>query len=175
MSVLVAKRYARSIFELALTKELLETSFKEISILLDFFKNNSFALDFLTNPVLSFDKKKQVTENMFGEKLSDFSKSILYFIIKNKRANMTLQIFEEFNALYRKEKKIISIDLVTAQKASEDLKNRIVKKFGNQNNVFLNEKIDKSLLGGVLIKLDGKQFDSTVKNSINKIKSSFKV
>ena len=88
---------------------------------------------------------------------------------------MILQIFEEFNQLYRKEKKIISIDLVTAQKASEDLKDRIVKKFGNQNNVFLNEKIDKSLLGGILIKLDGKQFDSTVKNSINKIKSSFKV
>tara|TARA_S200000501_G_scaffold369146_1_gene408092 strand:- start:6448 stop:6975 length:528 start_codon:yes stop_codon:yes gene_type:complete len=175
MSVLVAKRYAKSIFELALTKGELELSFKEISILLDFFKNNSFALDFLTNPVLSFDKKRQVTESMFGEKLSNFSKSILYFIIKNKRTNMILQIFEEFNQLYRKEKKIISIDLVTAQKASEDLKDRIVKKFGNQNNVFLNEKIDKSLLGGILIKLDGKQFDSTVKNSINKIKSSFKV
>ena len=42
-------------------------------------------------------------------------------------------------------------------------------------DVLLREKIDKSILGGILVKSDNKQFDATVTNSINKIKSSFKV
>ena len=43
------------------------------------------------------------------------------------------------------------------------------------SDVLLREKIDKSILGGILIKSENKQFDSTVINSINKIKSNFKV
>ena len=75
----------------------------------------------------------------------------------------------------KKEKNILQIDLITAKKASESLKSSIIKKFGKGSDVLLREKIDKSILGGILIKSENKQFDSTVINSINKIKSNFKV
>ena len=76
--------------------------------------------------------------------------------------------------LYRSEKNIMYVDLVTAQKADEELKQKILKSLGNKK-VLLNEKINPKILGGVLIRVDDKQFDSTVKSSINKIKSSFKI
>ena len=97
------------------------------------------------------------------------------FVIKNKRANLLTQILEEYNLLYRIEKKIMYVDLITAKGASEELKNVIIKRLGQEKKILLNEIVDKSVLGGVLIKVNDKQFDSTVKNRINKIKSSFKV
>ncbi len=175
MSVVVSKRYAKSIFSLAKERGVLDTTFKEINIINEIFNVNKDLINFITNPVVNLDKKKKITEVIFSDNLESFSKSILYFIIENKRANLITQIFEEFNILYRKEKNILKIDLITAKKASESLKNRIIKKFGKGAEVLLREQIDKSILGGILVKSDNKQFDSTVTNSINKIKSSFKV
>ena len=175
MSVVVAKRYAKSIFSLAKERGFLDSTFEEITIINEIFNVNKDLINFITNPVVNFDKKKKIIENVFIDNLESFSKSILYFIIENKRANLITQIFEEFNILYRKEKNILQIDLITAKKASESLKSSIIKKFGMGSDVLLREKIDKSILGGILIKSENKQFDSTVINSINKIKSNFKV
>ena len=175
MSVVVAKRYAKSIFSLAKERESLDSTFKEITMINEIFNVNKDFINFIINPVINLDKKKKIIEIIFSDNLESFSKSILYFIIENKRANLITQIFEEFNILYRKEKNILQIDLITAKKASESLKNSIIKKFGKGSDVLLREKIDKSILGGILVKSENKQFDSTVINSINKIKSSFKV
>jgi len=175
MSVVVAKRYAKSIFNLAHEKGKLENTYEEVNILVEVFKNDQIALDFLTNPVLSFSKKKEVFDNILKSMLKPFTMSILYFIIKQKRASLLMQIFEEYNLLYRKEMKIMYVDLITAKKANDELKNIIVKRLGQEQNILLNERIDKSVLGGVLIKVNDRQFDSTVKSYINKIKSSFKV
>ena len=175
MSVVVAKRYAKSIFNLAQEKEQLETVYEEVNILIQVFKNEQIALDFLTNPVLSFSKKKEIFDKVLKEKFTPLTMSILYFIIKNKRSNLLTQILEEYNLLYREDKKIMYVDLITAQKANDELKNIIIKRLGQEQKILLNERIDKSILGGVLIKVNDKQFDSTVKSYINKIKSSFKV
>jgi len=175
MSVVVSKRYAKSIFDLAQEKSKLETVYEEANILVKVFKNDQFSLDFLTNPVLSFYKKKETFDKALKDKLDPFTMSIFYFVIKNKRSNLLIQILEEYNLLYRAEKKIMYVDLITAKKANDELKNIIIKRLGQSKKILLNEKVDKSILGGVLIKVNDKQFDSTVKNHINKIKSSFKV
>ena len=175
MSVVVAKRYAKSIFSLTKERGSLDSTFKEINMINEVFNVNKDLINFITNPVVNLDKKKKIIETIFSNNLDSFSKSILCFIIENKRANLITQIFEEFNILYRKEKNILQVDLITAKKASEPLKNSIIKKFGKGADVLLREKIDKSILGGILVKSNNKQYDSTVKNSINKIKSSFKV
>ena len=112
---------------------------------------------------------------MFGSKCTDFIKSILFFIIKNKRTNILIQIFEEFNSLFHKEKNIVKVELTTASSISDDLRDVIVSKVGKEKKILLEEKVDKSLMGGVLLQIEDKQFDSTVRNRINKIKSSFKI
>ena len=175
MSVVIAKRYAKSIFNLAQEQGKLETTYEEVNILVEVFKNDQVACDFLTNPVLSFSKKKEVFDKILKATLKTFTMSILYFIIKQKRASLLMQILEEYNLLYRKEKKIMYVDLITAKKANDELKNIIVKRLGQQQKILLNEKVDNSVLGGVLIKVNDRQFDSTVKSYINKIKSSFNV
>ena len=65
--------------------------------------------------------------------------------------------------------------MTTASNISDDLRDVIVSKVGKEKKILLEEKVDKSLMGGVLLQIEDKQFDSTVRNRINKIKSSFKI
>jgi len=175
MSVVVAKRYANSIFNLAKEKEVLGKTYNEVNVLKALFKESDKARELLINPVISFSKKKEIFNKIFGDLLSSFTATFFYFIIKNKRANKLIQILEEYNRLYRSEKKIMYLDLITAKKANEELKNIIIKRLGEDKKVLVNEKINPKILGGVLIRVDDRQFDSTVKSYINKIKSSFKI
>ena len=63
---------------------------------------------FFQNVLLIYhEKKREVFEKKLGSKCTDFIKSILFFIIKNKRTNILIQIFEEFNSLFHKEKNIV--------------------------------------------------------------------
>ena len=175
MSVVVAKRYAKSAFSLAKEKNNLETTYKEINSFLEIFKSEMSVLNFLNNPVLSNNKKREVFEKMFGSNCTDFVKSLMFFIIKNNRTNILIQIFEEFNSLFHKEKNIVKVELTTANNISNELRDAIISKVGKEKKILLNEKVDKSLMGGVLLQIEDKQYDSTVRNKINKIKSSFKI
>ena len=62
MSVVVAKRYAKSFFDLAKEKNNLEATYNEINSFLEIFKSEISVLNFLNNPVLSYKKKKEVFE-----------------------------------------------------------------------------------------------------------------
>ena len=81
-------------------------------------------------------KKREVFEKMFGSKCTDFMKSILFFIIKNKRTNILIQIFEEFNSLFHKEKNIVKVELTTASNISDDLRDVIVSKVGKEKKYY---------------------------------------
>ena len=59
MSVVVAKRYAKSFFDLAKEKNNLETTYKEINSFLEIFKSEITVLNFLNNPVLSYEKRER--------------------------------------------------------------------------------------------------------------------
>ena len=175
MSVVVAKRYAKSFFDLAKEKNNLETTYKEVNSFLEIFKKEKLVLNFLNNPVLSNNKKRDVFEKMFGSNCTNFIKSLMIFVIKNKRTKILIQIFEEFNSLFHVEKNIVKVELTTATNISNELRDAIISKVGNEKKILLDEKVNKSLMGGVLLQIEDKQYDSTVRNRINKIKSSFKI
>ena len=65
MSVVVAKRYAKSIFSLAKERGFLDSTFKEITIINEIFNVNKDLINFITNPVVSFDKKKENNRDCF--------------------------------------------------------------------------------------------------------------
>ena len=59
MSVVVAKRYAKSIFSLAKERGSLDSTFKEITMINEIFNVNKDFINFITNPVVNLDKKRK--------------------------------------------------------------------------------------------------------------------
>ena len=55
---------------------------------------------------------------------------------------------------------------------SEKIKQKLVEKLEKVTgkNVVIDEKIDKSLLGGIVVKYDNTEIDSSVKSKLDKLK-----
>ena len=68
--------------------------------------------------------------------------------------------------------------MTTAVSISEDVKQAIVKELQNINmlvgkTIELKEKVDASIIGGILLQVEDKLFDASIKHDLQTIKRQF--
>jgi F-type H+-transporting ATPase subunit delta len=90
----------------------------------------------------------------------------------NHRLNLFPEIYQEFNRLIKNQSKIISAELISAEKMIdeqiEQIKSIISKKYPDKT-IEIIEKINKNLIGGFQIKIDSVIIDASTKNEISLI------
>ena len=101
--------------------------------------------------------------------------SFIKLFIDRGSYNNLQSILEQFNEIFKKEKNIISLELVSSRRLNDSLKQKINQKIGSNENVIFKESIDPKILGGILIKLNDLQYDATVKNKLNNVRKTFKI
>ena len=114
---------------------------------------------------------------MFSNKLSELTNGFIKIITSKKREAILDSVAKSFISLYKEKKNIISAKLVTATEIDNETREEVldfIKKKGHKN-VDLQEKIDKSIIGGAIINIGNKQIDASVSNKINEMKQNFSV
>ena len=131
----------------------------------------------LKSPIIKTDKKITIIEEVFSNKLSELTNGFIKIITSKKREAILDSVAKSFISLYKEKKNIISAKLVTATEIDNETREEIldfIKKKGHKN-VDLQEKIDKSIIGGAIINIGNKQIDASVSNKINEMKQNFSV
>jgi len=88
------------------------------------------------------------------------------------------EIIEAFNNKYRQHKGIQVVELTTAVAVSEDVKASISKALAGsrilQNKTIeLKEKVDPSIIGGLVVQVEDQLFDASIKHDLQHIKKQF--
>lgn len=176
MAKLVSKRYALALFETGLELDRLKQFKDEIN-------NVSNVLDMepkiemiLTHPKISNDEKKELLDNLFEKHVSREMLNFLYVIIDKRRERYIKEINEYYNFLYNEEKNIVSATVVTAVPMAKNQEEKLKVILNNKlnKNVELNNVVDKSIIGGAMLKVDNKVIDGSVKGQLDSIKKSLK-
>jgi len=175
MNPIISNRYAKALFLLAKKDSLLNEINNEAQSLIDFFSSHNDARLLLINPVISKEKKLNVFQKSFNGKLSSLMLSFVKLVIERGRYRNLNNMLEQYIEIYKKEKNIISLELVTSKNISDSLKKKIHQKLGSQENVIFKETVDPKILGGILIRLNDLQYDATVKNKLNNVRKAFKI
>ena len=109
--------------------------------------------------------------------IRDSTNGFIKIITSKKREAILDSVAKSFISLYKEKKNIISAKLVTATEIDNETREEVldfIKKKGHKN-VDLQEKIDKSIIGGAIINIGNKQIDASVSNKINEMKQNFSV
>lgn len=61
------------------------------------------------------------------------------------------------------------IVIYTSIEPTESLSNTVVDLFSNKKNYLIDFKIDRNIIGGAKVSVDGKVYDATLRNKINKL------
>ena len=171
----VASRYAKSFIDLTIEQGMMEQAYADMKTILEVCKSNSDFVIFLKSPVIKTDKKQEVLKQIFSGKLNKVTDAYIQLITGKKREIYLEEIADEFINQYKENKKILTAIITTANGLDDIIRRQVmemVKGSGN-SEVVLQEKINKDIIGGFIIRIGDKQVDASVSRKLNNLRRNF--
>ncbi|MBE5961087.1 MAG: ATP synthase F1 subunit delta [Lachnospiraceae bacterium] len=172
MAKLVSKTYGDALFELALEKQTIDTVFEEIKEVKEVFTENEELMKLLNHPKITKEEKVKIIENIFKGRVSDDVTGFLVIIVEKGRYNSFDAIFDYFIAAVKEYKKIGIAKVTSAVELSDEQKKKVEEKL-LQTTIYtsfeMNYHVDKSLIGGLIIRIGDRVVDSSIKTKLDKL------
>ena len=167
----VATRYAQALFELADEEGKISEIYNELKDVEEVIIDNKNLYDVLKSPFIPKNEKKEVVCELFGNKVEKYIKNFILVLIDKDRITEIKTILKAYEEMMNEKLNIakgivysaIKLDDVQISKLEEKLSAKYNK------NVKLENKIDESLLGGVLVRIGNEEIDGTVKSRLNEL------
>ena len=171
----VASRYAKSIIDLAVEQNALEPIKKDIELFLGTCRVNPALQAILKNPIISLDKKANILDGLFGDKLHKMILSFFHIVIRKGRSEILYATAKEFISQYNIIKNVVKATVTSASPLSKENIAQIedVVKQATKGEVILSAQVDPDLIGGFILKVGDKQFDTSLSSKLNKLKKEF--
>ncbi len=176
MAKLIGNRYATSLFEVGLELGKIEEFYKELENINNLFKSEDKLFEIFIHPRISKDEKKSLVNEVFANALSNEVFNFLYIIIDKRREKNLFDIVKEYKSIYDIHNGIIDVSAVTAVPMEENAVNKLQEVLENKLNkkVRLSNELDKSIIGGVLLKMNDKVIDNTLISQLKSMESLIK-
>ena len=168
----IARRYGNALFEVAKEQDSLAetaTELNEIKAALE--KEPGFVV-FMTSPQIDEKVKKDTLESM-AKGASSLVANLLHMLFDYHRIANLESIIGEFNRLYDADRKIVRATVKTAIALEDDQKQKLAATFAkieNANQVILDEKVDPSIIGGVVLQSESHIYDGSIRSKFEQIK-----
>lgn len=175
MSIKAASRYAKSLIDLATEQQALE-QVKDDMVLFESVVDDHRELEaILKNPIVPLDKKWGILKNTFGENIHQITRHFLQLVVNKGRSAILFETAKQFIRQYQVLKGIVTAEVTSAVVLNASVKSEIeslVKDALKANEVVVKEKIDEQLIGGFILKVGDKQFDTSIAGSLHKLRQA---
>ena len=174
MGKLISKRYAVALFDLAKETNKVDEFNAQVQFIFDSIKDNNEFLVVLNHPTVSVAEKFSLFENVFKDNVSEEILGLISIIVNKNRETEILNILETFLNLVKEYKGITTAFIYSATQLSDSQLSAIKEKLSKKLNkdVIIKAYIQPELIGGMLINVDGKVIDNSIKKSLADIKKS---
>lgn len=166
------RRYSLALYEVAEKKGKIEEYRRDLKEIIDMIYGNEELLQLIKHPQISTYKKKKVFIKIFKGKIDEDLLSFLLILIekgrilylKEKQKQLEKIYFEKHNMLRAHIKTVIPLE----EEDRKNLKEKLEKKYNKE--IILKEEIDKSIIGGVYVRVGDDVIDGTIKSKLNEMK-----
>ena len=172
----LATRYAKSLLDLANEKGQLEQVYADMQWLNSVCKTNRDFVSLLRSPIIKADTKKKIVEAVTAGRVTPIIAGFNALLITKNRESNLPEIITAFIEQYKRQKNIHTIKLTTAEPINDAIRKSImeqVKKTGNFENLELEEKIDKDIIGGFVLQVGDQLVDASIAYDLKTISRQF--
>jgi len=171
-NTVLARRYAKALFELAVERKILDTIQNEVRSFSQSLDDNlQFRLFFFAQDVSKKQKREKI-EELMQDRVSNVFFNFVLVLLKKNREFIFPEIVKEFQSIVDKYHRKINALAITAQpldeKSSSKLKSLLDKTF--DADVRIKNDIDASILGGIVVNVEGHVFDGSLQSQLARLK-----
>ena len=167
-----AIRYAKAIYEISDEANFIKEILNDMIRINKLNRDSSDFKNLLSNSTIdNFDKKKAILSLL--EKNNSITEKLLDLLIHNKRVAIISDIASCFIQLYNKNNNIKEAIVITASPIDKDLERKILSqiKIPAAKSINLINLVDSSIIGGFIIRYDGKEYNASIKQNLKNLKT----
>lgn len=169
MAKQVETTYGNALLELALEGNKLDSLYEEAQVLVEILQANEDLMKILCHPQIDKDEKKTIIENTFSGKLSGDLTGLMVLLVTKGHSKEMVKVLRYFIAQVKKEKNIGVASVISAIELSASQKDAITKRLVETTSydaVEVEFEVDKRLIGGLVIRIEDRVVDSSIKTKI---------
>lgn len=169
----VGTAYANALVSTAQAKGALEAVHADIDAISSVMKESADIKEFLANPTVPEDKKKQMIAKMAAESgFNSYTVNFLNILVDQSRLDAISEVCDAFEAKYCELTDTQVATLRSAVKLEQEQQFLIAKKLQEltkSKNVKIKPVVDESLIAGFIVEWGSSQIDLSVKGQLDKI------
>ena len=172
--LVLARRYARALFELAQENNTLESIHSELHAFKKLLDETPELQHFFLSPEIGRQGKIEFIDSKLQDQFSTLFINFLFVLIRKGRQGIFPEIVSEFDRLYDKYHNRIRASAVTVrplkQEELEQLRAQLVKQY--KATFDIENFVDPEILGGLILKIDGRVIDASLRNQLEKLREN---
>jgi F-type H+-transporting ATPase subunit delta len=173
----IAQRYAKSVFDLAQERNQLDAVKADF---LDFEKLLAESRDFsrlVESPVVRSETKLNVFRALLKGKVNEVVMNLIETLTERNREALVPNIGWAYIDMVNKHRNITPVTAITSVKLTPEQEKQVIEKAKalTGTNVELTTQVDAGILGGIILNIQGKQYDASVTGSLARLKKQLKV
>lgn len=172
MSSEVSSVYANALFSFAMEKgdaALQETrsDLRQCAVL---FSLNPDLTNLLSLPTISVDERLIIAKKIFGD--DSFASRLIFLLIEHGRVRFLREIADDFDAKMLEYQGTTDVIVTTAVALNPDQKERLRAALAKKlrQTIRMTERIDRDILGGVIVQYGDTRIDNSVKYRLDALK-----
>jgi len=166
----LARPYAKAAFEYAEAANDLGGWSKMLAVAADV-ANHEMVAALLSSPSLTSEAKAEKFAELCGEELNTQGQNFLQILASNQRLSLLPEISLLFELLKAAKEKSLDVEMISAFDIQGDITDKVAKALQTKLNreIRVNTTVDKSLIGGVVIRAGDMVIDGSVKGRLEKL------
>ena len=174
---LISDRYSSALYDLAVEKKVVDSVLENLTSIKKLIDTNKELTLLILSPLISSKDKLEILLKLtLSINLNELTIIFLKVISNNKRFASLSLVISQFIHINSVKRGNILADITSADLLSDeqrlDIKEQLKTILGEK--LSLNFKIDKKIIGGLIVKVGSKMIDASLSNKINKLKIAMK-
>lgn len=166
-----ARRYATALLELGKERDEVKALLDDMNFINNTMEDSRELVLFLQNPIIKYDDKQAVLEELFGDQVQESTRLFLKLIARKNRVDKLDQIAKAYIQKYNEYAGIVEVEVSVAQELNSEQQEQLLNKLEEVTGkeVHLNINLDESLRGGMAVRIEDTVIDGTVKHKLQEL------
>jgi F-type H+-transporting ATPase subunit delta len=164
--------YGQSLYDLAVEEKADDQIMEELDAVRGIFAENPDYITLLCEPSIPVKNRTQLLDEAFGGQIHPYLLNFLKILVEKGMLRGFSTCCKSFRSSYNKDHNISEATVISAVPLTREQAGALQKKLEkfSGKKVLLTQKVDKKVLGGLSVEIDGKLFDGTVEGRLDELR-----
>ena len=172
MSYLIAKRYAKALFDLSCDRENTKIVRQDMIKILRTMDTSVDLVQFFDNPIIPVTKRRSILRNIFEGRVDTLVYHFILFLEEKRRLQFLRGIARAFEGFFLEANNIVKVKITTSIGLTEQQREAVSKSLRSKFNKVIDPQLDVDpyILGGVKIQKGDEIYDYSLRAQLERFK-----